>query len=50
MEKLRLKIIELCNESGLGVEPISFVIKDIYRDVQDMLREQTQEELEKDAE
>lgn len=32
MNELKEKIIKLCNESGLPLEAITFVIKDIYRD------------------
>lgn len=35
MEELRLKIIELINNSNLTPEATLFVIKDIYRDVLD---------------
>ena len=34
MEELRLNIIKLCNDSGLPLEAILFVVKDIYRDVE----------------
>ena len=33
MEKLRLQIIDLCNKSGLPLEALLFVVKDVYRDV-----------------
>lgn len=33
MEELRLKIIELCNESQLPLEALVFIIRDVYRDV-----------------
>lgn len=33
MEELRLKLIETCNQSGLPLEAILFVVKDVYRDV-----------------
>ncbi len=33
MEELRLKIIDLCNKSGLPLEAIVFVVRDVYRDV-----------------
>ena len=38
MEELKQKIIDLCNESGLPLEAILFVTKDVYRDVEDTLR------------
>ena len=33
MEELRVNIINLCNESGLPLEAILFVVRDVYRDV-----------------
>ena len=33
MEELRLKLIEDCNASGLPIEAILFVVRDVYRDV-----------------
>ena len=36
MEELRLKLIKDCNESGLTVEELMFVVKDVYRDVTDL--------------
>lgn len=36
MEKLRLQLIEDCNKSGLSIEAIYFVLKDVYRDVCDI--------------
>ena len=39
MKELRQKIIDLCNESGLPLEAILFVTKDIWRDVEDTLRQ-----------
>lgn len=38
MEELKQKIIDLCNESGLPLEAILFVTKDVWRDVEDTLR------------
>lgn len=38
MEELKRKIINLCNESGLPLEAILFVTKDVWRDVEDTLR------------
>ena len=35
MEKLRLKLIEDINASGLPLEAIVFVIRDVYRDAQE---------------
>ena len=33
MEELRQKIIALINESGLPLEAIVFIVRDVYRDV-----------------
>ena len=38
MEELKQKLIDLCNESGLSLEAILFVTKDLWRDVEDTLR------------
>ena len=38
MEKLKQQIIDLCNESGLPLEAILFVTKDVWRDVEATLR------------
>jgi len=38
MEELKEKIINLCNESGLPLDAILFVTKDVWRDVEDTLR------------
>lgn len=39
MEELRLNIINLCNESGLPLEAILFVVRDVYRDVDTTFKE-----------
>lgn len=47
MEELRLKIIDLCNKSGLPLEAIVFVVRDVYRDVTatfDEVQKQTKKE------
>lgn len=49
MEELKQKLINDCNESGLPLEAILFVTKDLWRDVEDTLRAmkaQTQQQLE----
>ena len=38
MEELKQKLLDACNESGLPLEAILFVTKDLYRDVEDTLR------------
>ena len=45
MEELKQKLLTVCNESGLPLEAIMFVTKDLWRDVQDAVRAfKTQEE------
>lgn len=38
MEELKTKLIEDCNNSGLPLEAIYFVVKDVWRDVEATLR------------
>lgn len=38
MEELKQKLLEDCNNSGLPLEAILFVTKDLWRDVEDTLR------------
>ena len=38
MEELKQQLLDLCNSSGLPLEAILFVTKDLYRDVEDTLR------------
>lgn len=38
MEELKQRLLDVCNESGLPLEAILFVTKDLYRDVEDTLR------------
>ena len=33
MNELKQKIIDICNESKLPLEAITFVVRDVYRDV-----------------
>lgn len=47
MEELKNKIVALCNESGLPLEAIYFIIKDIYRDAQESLKFMKQQEEQK---
>lgn len=39
MEELKEKLIQICNESGLPLEAILFVTKDLWRDVEATLRQ-----------
>ena len=56
MEELKQKLVDICNESGLPLEAILFVTKDLWRDVEDTLRnlkekqEQEQNESEENKE
>ena len=38
MEELKQQLIDLCNESGLSLEAILFVTRDLMRDVEDTIR------------
>lgn len=35
MSELKQKIVDLCNESGLSIEAVVFVLKDAFRDAED---------------
>lgn len=39
MEELRLKLIDDLNSSGLPLEAIMFVVRDVYRDVQEAFKD-----------
>ena len=43
MEELRLKLISTINESGLPLEAIVFVIRDVYRDVNETFQRMSEE-------
>ena len=51
MIELKDKIIALCNESGLPLEAIMFVLKDAFRDAEMNLRiaEERQKQKEEDS-
>ena len=38
MNELKNKILKLCNESGLPLEAVIYVVKDVWRDAEDTLR------------
>jgi len=38
MVELKKQLLKICNESGLPLEAIFFVTKDLWRDVEDTLR------------
>ena len=48
MEKLKQQIIDLCNASGLPLEAIIFVVKDVWRDAEDTLRVAQQQTIEEE--
>ena len=51
MEELKAKLLEDCNSSGLPLEAILFVVKDLYRDAEETFRAfKAQQEKEKDKE
>lgn len=39
MNELKNKLLQLCNESGLPLEAILFIVKDLYRDVDETYRQ-----------
>jgi hypothetical protein len=45
MEELKQQLIDICNASGLPLEAILFVTKDLWRDVEDTLRQARAEAL-----
>lgn len=45
MEELKQKLVDLCNESGLPLEAILFVTKDLWRDVEDTLKKFKEQQL-----
>ena len=38
MEELKKQLVDICNQSGLSLEAILFVTKDLWRDVEDTIR------------
>ena len=38
MNELKQKILDLCNSSGLPLEAVIYVLKDVWRDAEDTLR------------
>ena len=43
MEELRQKFINMINESGLPLEAIVFVIRDVYREVNETFQRMSEE-------
>ena len=50
MEELKQKLVDICNESGLPLEAILFVTKDLWRDVEDTLRSLKEKQEQKESE
>ena len=50
MNELKQQILDLLNNSGLGLEPILFILRDVYRDAEDtynqLLAQASQETIE----
>ena len=44
MEELKQELVDICNNSGLSLEAILFVTKDLWRDVEDTLRRVKEQE------
>ena len=43
MEELRINLINAINTSGLPIEAVVFVVRDVYRDVNETFRKMTEE-------
>ena len=43
MEELRQKFINMINESGLPLEAVVFVVRDVYRDVNETFQRMSEE-------
>ena len=43
MEELRINLINAINASGLPIEAVVFVVRDVYRDVNETFRKMTVE-------
>ena len=43
MEELRLNLINAINESGLSIEAAVFVVRDVYRDINETFRRMKEE-------
>ena len=35
MTELKEQLLQLCNQSGLPLEAVMFVVRDLYRDIED---------------
>ena len=43
MEELRVNLINAINASGLPIEAVVFVVRDVYRDVNETFRKMTED-------
>ena len=43
MEELRISLINAINESGLSIEAAVFVVRDVYRDINETFRRMKEE-------
>lgn len=43
MNELKQQILDLLNNSGLGLEPILFILRDVYRDAEDTYKQLLQQ-------
>ena len=43
MEELRVNLINAINASGLPIEAVVFVVRDVYRDVNETFRKMSEE-------
>ena len=43
MEELRISLINAINESGLPIEAVVFVVRDVYRDVNETFQRMSEE-------
>ena len=50
MQKLKEELLKLCNESGLPLEAVVFVTKDLWRDAEATLIEYNKQNQEKEVE
>lgn len=50
MEELKNKLLQDCNESGLPLEAIYYLVKDLYRDVSDTYERILNQRMEEETE
>jgi len=49
MEELKQKLLDVCNASGLPLEAIVFVTKDLWRDAEETFRQYKQQQAQQPA-